>query len=481
MADDFNSTSVSGTTSGAVANTLLFSEPFLTLQHQGVAFRVLDAAANLYRYFIITQAWDSQLAYGVWAGPSPPAFSSTVFWEETAAGGHRGGFRTVGLFQQRLVFGGTRDAGTSIWMSKAGRYRNFDLGSGADGDAIAVTSSGGVRNIQHLFPGLGALLIFTDKGILASPAGDNSGLLTPGTARFEPYLEDVASSAVVPMAFDGGILFTHSLSGAVRDAARGSGGAIAVTPLSQAVASVLGRAIAADVSQANSLRPEQYAFFVNSAGEMAVLHSSRESEVSAWVRWTTNGFYRGIVTVLGKVFTAVTRGGTLRLEVFDASYSLDSAKRGVPPLVHLGLSGFLADVLSPRAYYGRFLINGAGGMDAVPEDDPEIEVGLGFDWEIVPLPPILDAPGQTLTNMTQRVVQTELLLEGALSARVQEDRMILRTGVFDVAGLPTRSGWWTAKHLGWSRRDEPMLAELKITRDIPAACGVLSMIRKVVT
>jgi len=338
-----------------------------------------------------------------------------------------------------------------------------------------------VRNIQHLFPGLGALLIFTDSGVLASPVGDNSGLLTPGTARFEPYLDDVASSSIVPMGFDGGILFTHSLSGAVRDAARGPGGDIAVTPLSQAVANVLGRPIAAAVSQAVSARPEQYAFFVNSDGGMAVLHSARESEISAWVRWTTNGLYRGIVTVLGKVFTAVTRGGTLRLEVFDPAYSLDAAKKGPSPLTHLGLAGFQADVLSPWAYYGRFLIDVAGQMADPPADDPEIEVGLGFDWEIVPLPPILEVPGQTLTNTPQRVVQTEVLLHRTVSAKVKEDTMILRMGDFDVEGMPTRSGWWTAKHLGWSRRDEPMLTGLKITRDIPAACGVLSMIRKVAT
>lgn len=473
----------------AAGSVLNFSAGWLEAGHASTAIRVWDADNSLYRHGTIgtvnsatqcTVAWDG--------GTAPPDGKATALWEEAAFSSVRGWPRSVCLHQQRLVLGGSRDAGDAIWMSRVGQYWNFDLGTAADADAIAMAlGATRVRTIAHAVSGP-QLTFFTEAGVFFVPEQETRPI-TPTTARIR-HVAPFGTGDVRPGAFDGGVLFVQGRGRAVRDLAyTAEADNLTTDPVSLPATDLIGEIVDAAYLPGAQDRPEQYAFFVNAAGRIALFHSVREQKIGAWCEWTTQGSFLAVGVAGDAVFAAVQRGGTIRLERFDPALAFDATVEDVTPdlaaphLVGLEVHGRIGDDYLGGAEAG------AGGAVTLPrqteeqgglEDGLTVELGLAFDWWIDPLPPVIDLPDGTLQQRTQRVLETHVRLYRARSARVGGTSLTLLADGFTVGTAPpARDGWWMTRHLGFARPDEGAQLVRRIDREVPMPVGVLALKRVV--
>ena len=113
----------------------------------------------------------------------------------------------VTFFENRLVFAGTTSQPDSVFMSKSGKYYNFDVGDASDNDAIQVTASiGEINQIRHLVSNRD-LQIFTASSEMYVPAFQNQPV-TPTNIQIRrqtPY----GCGFERPVVFDGSTVFTQ--------------------------------------------------------------------------------------------------------------------------------------------------------------------------------------------------------------------------------------------------------------------------------
>jgi hypothetical protein len=465
---------------------LVFSGAHLVAGHVGTVVRVRDEAANAWRFGTITTVHSGTEASVTWTGAAPGTAAATRLWEEQAFSAVRGWARTGCLYEQRLWIGGSRDAGQAVWASRIGGYWDFDLGTAGDASAIAVTiAADGVRTIVDAVSGP-QVTFLTEAGSfyvqqqLGRP-------ITPTTVRVV-RANAAGAAAVRAGSFDGGVLFVQANQRGVRDLIYSSDREnLRGETVSLAFTDSLGVVVDAAYASAQQDRPEQYAFFVNAAGRMAVFHSLREQRIAAWCEWRTQGSYRSVAYCGRSLFAAVVRSGTTRLERFDPALAFDAALPGlVEPLSVPHLSGLTAHGRNGDDYYGSGVVAGGGAVTLARRvSDPgapplTAEVGLAFDWLIRPLPPVVALGNGTSTNRVKRVVKTGLRLWQARTARVGGSTLTLLVDGFAVGTVAApRTGWWRTTHLGASRTDDGEAMQRVIDRDVPMPVGILALEREV--
>lgn len=468
--------------------TLTMSEAVFDAGHNGRGIRVYDTADSIYRIGTLT-ILDSVTALVTWDTDAPADTNDTTLWEEEAFSVARGWPRSVCLYQQRLVFGGARDAGDAIWASQTARYGNFDVGTAQDGEALAFSLGiSKVRAIRHVIAGQ-QIVFLTDSSAFWLPEADDRPLTPAGLLRVRNIAEYGVGS-VRPGAFDGGILMVQTTGRAVRDLVYSNEREnLIADPVSLAATGILGNVVDAAYLSGAQDRPEQYAFFVNADGKIAVFHSIREQKIGAWAEWTTDGEFVAVGTAAGSVFAAVRRAGTVRLERFDPDRAFDASSFSYQPFN--GLTHLAGQVVHGRVgddYLGVATVTGGGlavtqreslqGVEVVPG---LAEIGLGFDWWIDPLPPALELPDGSIVGRVQRVLRTGVRLYRARAARIGGSELTLLADGFAIGvAPPLRDGWWHAGHLGWARRGSDAQIIRRIDRDIPMPVGVLAMRREVI-
>lgn len=123
---------------------------------------------------------------------------------------------SVGLYQQRRIFGGSNNNPETVYSSKIGFDKNFSTSfPSADDDAVTFSLSGKyVNQIRHIIE-LQKLIILT-SGSEWTIEGDGSGALTPTAinARQQAYN---GSSSLPPLIVNGTLLYNQSRGSIIRD------------------------------------------------------------------------------------------------------------------------------------------------------------------------------------------------------------------------------------------------------------------------
>ena len=449
--------------------TITTTDPVFLPGHVGTRFAL---GGNRVR---ITGVTTTQLASGL-VEETLASTAPTTDARESAFSAVRG-WPVSGCFHQaRLVLGGSLNLPNRLWLSRTGDLGDFDPGTGLDDQGIEFAlMSDQVNAIRGVFSGR-HLQVFT-SGAEWMVTGDP---LTPASIQLnrQTRVGSPVDRMVPPVDVDGATVFVARSGQGLYEFAYTD---VADTYQANDLALVARHLVRMPVSMAYD-QVTRLLHAVMADGSIVTLTLYRAEQVMAWTRLETQGSFRAVAESEGRVYVAVERFGTTRLERFDNAIGLDAAMTGsasVARNVWSGLGhlegrsvGVLADG-SPRA---NAVV--AGGSVTLDTPAQQVQIGLGYRHVIEPLPPTLTtASGAAsaplrLVSATFRLLATPAL-EVDLGRGVQTVPFRrFDTAVLDAAPLPF-TGDVSLRGLGW-RRDA--LAPLwRVEGETPLPLTLLSV------
>ena len=237
-------------------------------------------------------------------------------WEEELISTVRGYPQAVTFHDNRLYFAGVRDAPAAVIASQVGGYSNFDVGTGLADEAINVFVSGDrVNEIRHLVSSRN-LQVLTDGGEYFVPTSTDTSAVTPANITFlrqTPY----GCSRAKPIIFDGATLYAQKNGKSIREYLFSDvENAYASTSISILASHLVNGPVDMAMITGTTTRPEQFAFFTNNDGTLALFHSIRAEKIAGWTLWSTKSGdeFTSITAINENLFCVVKRdleGGTV--------------------------------------------------------------------------------------------------------------------------------------------------------------------------
>ena len=254
-------------------------------------------------------------------------------WAEQLISSVHGFPQAVTFHDNRLWFAGIRDKPAGVIASQVGGYFNFDIGTGLAAEAIDVTVTGDrINEVRHLVSSRN-LQLFTDGGEYFVPTSSDTSAVTPSNIIFmrqTPY----GCNRAKPIIFDGATIYAQKNGRSIREYLFSDvESAYASTSISILASQVIDNPVDMTMITGSSTRPEQFAFFTNVDGTLALFHSVRSEKIAGWTLWSTrNGDkFTSITAINENLFCVVSRvigsSTIFTLEKFaeDDSLTLDSS------------------------------------------------------------------------------------------------------------------------------------------------------------
>ena len=336
-------------------------------------------------------------------------------WEEELISAPRGYPQAVTFHDNRLYFAGVKDAPAAVIASQVGGYFNFDVGTGLADEAINVFVSGDrVNEIRHLVSSRN-LQVLTDGGEYFVPTSTDTSAVTPANITFlrqTPY----GCSRAKPIIFDGATLYAQKNGKSIREYLFSDvENAYASTSISILASHLVNGPVDMTMITGTTTRPEQFAFFTNNDGTLALFHSIRAEKIAGWTLWSTKSGdeFTSITAINENLFCVVKRdleGGTVyTLEKFaeqddltlDCSGTTTVNQQGTPLVnggsqtgTNLNVDGYttapnIGDIITINAVSGSYEIQTvtptASGytivlnqvLDSSPADNAAITITSG--------------------------------------------------------------------------------------------------------
>lgn len=440
------------------------------------------------RYTVVAGAAGTSSEDGGGSSVTIVTTAATSNWDEQLFSTSTGWPGAVTFHEDRLWFGGHPEIPDGIWSSVTGRYFNFDIGEGqADRSIQLAIGSSRIPNIRHLVSNK-TLQIFAEGSEYIIRENDNGLGLTPSNVSIEsqtPY----GCSFVAPLVFDGATIFVQAAGSTARefiyDYTSNSYQSPDLTTLSSHLFHSP-RDFA--VLYGSDTRPEQYAFFVNENGTLAVFHSIRSEGLAAWVPWETRSgdTFDSVCALSGEVYFSVLRNGVYYLEqlMLDSDVTLDCAvemSAAATDTWHLDADfpdnpwcNETVQVRSGDFYLGSYMTD----MDCILTLDDEvtsIQAGFSYGFEIIPMAPDQALADGPMTGEKRRITACTVHLYDTLSLSVNGKKAVTRLQGFVAGDPPTRlTGKKRFFVRGWSR--DPLVT---ISQDAPMPATVLGLIMEV--
>lgn len=245
---------------------------------------------------------------------------STLNWREGSWSDVLGWPSAVGFFQERLVFGATREEPQSWWMSVVGDYYDFGVSLEAlDDEAVSGTLVSRKLYDINYFVATNKLLVMTSGGEWIVSAGAAGGALTPSNA--EAGLQGNRGCArIEPVVIGNMVLFVQSRGLRIRDLGyEYASDSYTGTDLTMLARHLFERGTIVDWAFAQE--PDSMCWVVMDDGSLIALTYVREQEVVAWGRFPTDGFVESAAAVVSEgvdnVYLCVRRGEKRFIEVIS--------------------------------------------------------------------------------------------------------------------------------------------------------------------
>ena len=392
---------------------------------------------------------------------------ATRDWKESVFSDARGYPRSVVFHGQRLWFGGSRDLPAHLFSSKVSNFFNFDTGEALDDESIQVPiASDQVNTIQHLVSA-GHLQVFTDQAEFYAAENSNQPL-TPTDVNISRQ-SSYGCSNVRPVAFDRATLFVQNTGRVIREykweEIEGGYTPNAISLVASNLLDIDG-IVGSSVIYGLKNRPEQFAFFLNNDGTLAVYHAARNEQISSWSKWETQGSIKSITAMEGILYALVERtiNGSTKyfLEKFDEDYTLDCSYkdynpgRAFPTTTYEDfdhLIGQLVDVVAdyggpthlgdaeyyaPNVFYlGQYTPDSQGRIrttDAVP--GLVITAGFTFESTVKTMPVDYQAQDGQITGLPKKIGTVDLIIHSTMGAEIEGNALILRKVNDDLSKPP---------------------------------------------
>lgn len=396
------------------------------------------------------------------------AGTPTRAWLEPSINALRGYPAASCFHEGRLWLGGTPSQPDARWGSKTLYPYNFDIGTGLDGDSVQVAGdTEDLSRIRHMVSN-GDLQVFTP--LRESIFLQSSGLsITPSTARTKTQ-SNAGVGDVQPVIFDGATLFVQENGLSVSELSYSERvAAYLAVPISTLAGHLVRNPRAVAVSLGTDSKAEQFAFFCNSDGTIAVFHSLRTENIAGWGLWELGGgvLARGICTAGQNIFVcAQYPDGSHRLwrQAEGGIYCLDGQVRHVTSVATASwvlaprCRGRSMGIVTELGYHGVYDVP-ADGEIQLDTEVTEVVAGDPFNLEIVLLPPAVATPAGSRMGMKQRVVQVILDLINAYALTVDGRHLPTHPGA-DISGpLVPLNGHVARRVLGFSRAPEIIIGQ----------------------
>lgn len=443
-------------TNGISGNvTLTASDDVFVAEHLGAIFRIRGGQAQLTSIVSSTSAQGLVLGSDDLTDPN----ISTIDWDEQAFSDARGWPITISFHQNRMVIGGSRDLPNGLWLSRSGRFLDFDLGTGLDDEAIAfrlsANDSPAVRSLQsgrHL-------QIFTSTGewiVTGDP-------LTPFNVQVgqQSRIGSPVDRQVPPRDVDGATLFVARSGQEIRE--------FLFADVEQAYQApdlaLLARHLISDPVDQTFDRRRRLFFIVMAGGSMASIGIYRNADIVAWSEQTTAGAILSVAATDTRTFLLVERTNGVFVEEMidglfvDAGLSLSSAS---PITVWSGLDhleGETVTIISETETVETALVTAGQITLSAPATD--IAVGLPYTHVVEPLPPATSSTSGRTQEPLYRPIRLALRVLETSSLRIDTGSG-LRDLLFPTSPVPTPfTGDQALRALGWRRgaNDRPWRIE----------------------
>lgn len=223
------------------------------------------------------------------------ATTATKFWREGAWSTYRGFPRSVGVYEQRLYFGGTASFPTRFWGSKSGDFENFEDGS-LDDDGVSFVVASAESNPILWLEGLDVLQIGTAGGEIVARAGSQDEPLTPSNVSVRAQ-SAYGSDIIQALSVGDAVLFLQRQGRRLRE--------MAYTIEKDRYVSPDLTLLSEHITQSGILQlgfarqPDPTVMLVRADGQLAVLTYNREQNVTAWARWVTDGAFESVASIYG--------------------------------------------------------------------------------------------------------------------------------------------------------------------------------------
>jgi len=296
----------------------------------------------------------------------------TIDWSEQAFSAVRGYPAAVCFHENRLVFAGTLAQPDTIWMSKIGKFFNFDTGDAEDNDSIDLTAATGqVNEIRYMISNRD-LQIFGASGELYVPTYLNQSI-TPTNAQIRkqtPY----GTQYIQPISIDGATVFVQHDGHTVREYLYTDGeDAYTASPVSTLSSHLIDHPRSMTVVHSAFNLPDSYAFFVLAGGEGALFSSNRAEKRASWSRVTSRGNFDGTVAVHNRLFANLyDENDKLQLCEFANDVGLDfylykAVSTNIVDVSDLYNSTDVVDVIGVKSgkqsYLGQLTVNSSEQID----------------------------------------------------------------------------------------------------------------------
>jgi hypothetical protein len=399
--------------------------------------------------------------------------SATTEWYEQSYSDIRGFPGAVVFHEGRLWFGGTTSQPDHIWASKSNDFFNFNVGTGADNDAIDVGSNfGEFSQIRHLVSNRD-LQIFSASNESYIPAFTEKPI-TPSNVQIKRQTP-FGSSFARPQAFDGATIYTQA-SGAML-------GSYVYSEVEQAyntqnVSQTAGHLMLDPIQSASIKggfdRAESYLFLINPAGTMSIFYSSRGDQKAGWMLWDTAGEFHSVCALDRQLFCVSVRDegdGTNRyyLEEFKEEMPMDFCKEfsgtaSVFDVSSVFSNGAEVKVVSGTDYLGEYTVaSGNVDVSAVKTGLTTAYIGYQFNPILKTLPIDQFIQGDSMTGRPRKIDMVTLDLLDTLSVAVNNKNMILRNVNDDFSlGRTAFTGYKEFRLIGISRSPT-----VEITQSVP--------------
>ena len=239
-------------------------------------------------------------------------------WQEGAFSRRRGWPCSITFHQNRLVFGGSRDWPSGVWMSVVGKHNNFSVGTGLDDEAIFITLTSQQRQQICTVVSSDNLQILTSVGEWAI----SNKPLTPASVDIKQHTSVgcATSCYLAPQKIEGQTVF---VSRNLRDIRELSLDDLGENYNANDLCALAKHLMNNPVDMAYNPGTRQL-FVVMSDGTMAVLNQNAALGISAWGKYTTDGEFQSVAVVDDETFVVVKRGLEITLERFDANSMTDA-------------------------------------------------------------------------------------------------------------------------------------------------------------